>query len=428
MDAASRGGVRAMTSPAQPALPNIPRLPVEEVPPGEADAIKKMIRTLKDQLTKRYPKGVVRRDAHPKHHGLVKASFIIDEQIPIELRYGLFSTPGSQCEALIRFSNGNPIVGHDLIHDIRGFAIKLLLGPKRREAPLTFLSDAEGFGLTHDFVTATGEAFFGRDAVDFVDFVKVSENGLKVLAYFLRRFPSRLRGGLQMLSAQACPRSPLDTYFFSQAPYRLGPHCVKYQVRRLMPRQVRRDPWYRWFGVRHVLGTIVTGISFFSRGLAIWLPGFDVLRSFPGFDVLRSSLQRDLRNEEATLEFLVQRWPDLSKLPVWAIENATRRWNGPWVRVARIEIPRRVGNGQPSDQLDVGSPENLGEAERMNFTPWRALPDHQPLGSVNRARLAIYREMSRFRNEHPSRHQHAPAASNAPEDTLVDDEVGAPSA
>jgi hypothetical protein len=85
----------------------------------------------------------------------------------------------------------------------------------------------------------------------------------------------------------------------------------------------------------------------------------------------------------------VQRWPDLSKLPVWAIENATRRWEGRWVRVARIVIPE--------GQHDVGTEENLRKAERMNFTPWRVLPEHQPLGSVNRARFEIYRAMSAFR-------------------------------
>jgi len=345
-----------------------------------------MIETLQEQLTRRYPHGVIRRDAHPKHYGLVKATFIVDEQIPVALRHGLFLEPETQFEAVIRFSNGHPIVGHDLVHDLRGFAMKVLLGPQRPGAAPPFLDDAEDLGATHDFVMATGEAFFGRDAVDFVDFPEASENGLKVIRYFFRRFPRRLRGGWQMLAAQACPRSPLDAHFFSQSPYRLGPHCVKYQVRRLVSRRVKHDPWYRWFGIRHLLATIVTLISFTSRRLA---------QRLPGFDVLRSSLQHDLRSERATLEFLVQRWPDLARLPVWAIENATRRWDAPWVRVARIEIP--------SGQVDVGTDENLARAERINFTPWRALLEHQPLGSINRARLAIYREMSAFRNKSPHR-------------------------
>ncbi len=396
-----------MNAVARPvARPAIQRFPVEEVPPGENEAIESMIDTLKEQLTARYPHGVIRRDAHPKHYGLVEAHFIVDEQIPVALQHGLFSVPGSQCDALIRFSNGNPIMGHDLIHDIRGCAIKLLLGPERPGAPLTFLGDAEGLGATHDFVTASGEAFFGRDAVDFVDFIRVSENPWKVIAYFFRRFPRRLRGGLQMLSAQACPRSPLDTYFFSQTPYRFGPHCVKYQVRRFSPR-VKRDPWYRWFGVRHALGTIVTMLSLLSRSLA---------NRLPGFHELRTSLQRDVRNEGATLEFLVQRWPDLSKLPVWAIENGTRRWEAKWERVARIVIP--------AGQKDVGSKQNLEAAERMSFNPWRVLPEHQPLGSANRARLAIYREMSAFRNKLISRDQR-PQEAYGDRVEVVTDEVGA---
>ncbi len=370
-----------MNAVAPPVVrPAIQRFPVEEVPPGENAAIAGMVETLKEQLTKRYPQGVIRRDAHPKHYGLVTATFIVDEKIPVALRHGLFREPGTAFSARIRFSNGHPIVGHDLVHDLRGFAMKVLLGPQRPDDPIPFLDD-EATGLaTHDFVMATGEAFFGRDAVDFVDFLPASEHWWTVPFYFVRKFPRRLRGGWQMLSAQSCPRSPLDAYFFSQTPYRLGPHCVKYQVRRLEPRRVKRDPWYRWFGVRHLLASIVTPIGMVLRSVA---------RRLPGFDVLRSSLQRDLHDEGATLEFLVQRWPDLSRLPVWAIENATRRWEGRWERVARIEIPA----GQP----EVGTAENLQTAERLNFTPWRAWPEHQPLGSVNRARLEIYKAISAFR-------------------------------
>jgi len=368
-----------------------------------------MIEMLKEQLEQRYPKGeVVRRDAHPKHYGLVKARFIVDKQIPVTLRHGLFSVPELQCDALIRFSNGNPIVGHDLIHDIRGCAIKLLLGPERPGAPLTLVGDTPELGATHDFVTATGEAFFGRDAVDFVDFVKVSERSLKVIAYFFRRFPRRLRGGAQMLSAQACPRSPFDTYYFSQTPYRLGPHCVKYQVRRMEARKIKGDPWYRRPGIRHVLGTAVTLLNFLPPSISKPLIG-----RLPGCNVLRTSLQRDLHDEGATLEFLVQRWPDLSRLPVWAIENATRRWEGTWVRVARIVIPR--------GQDEVGKKDNLAVAERMNFTPWRALPEHQPLGSVNRARFEIYRAMSAFRLAHGAlpHTTHAKAADRANDEMSV---------
>jgi hypothetical protein len=189
-----------------------------------------------------------------------------------------------------------------------------------------------------------------------------------------------LRGAVQLLAGQACPRTPLDAYYFSQVPYRLGPHCVKYQVRRTEPWPLTRDKWYRRFGIRHLLATIVTPLGFMCRPLP---------SRFPGFDVLRHSLRRDLTSGPATLEFLVQRWPDLSNLPVWAIENATRRWSAPWERLATIQIPS-------------GAPYSGDEAERIDFNPWRVFFEHQPLGSISRARLTIYKEMSAFRNgPHP---------------------------
>ena len=37
--------------------------------------------------------------------------------------------------------------------------------------------------------------------------------------------------------------------------------------------------------------------------------------------------------------------------------------------------------------------------ENLSFTPWHALPEHRPLGGINRARKAIYRAISRQRHE-----------------------------
>jgi hypothetical protein len=35
----------------------------------------------------------------------------------------------------------------------------------------------------------------------------------------------------------------------------------------------------------------------------------------------------------------------------------------------------------------------------MSFNPWHALPEHRPLGDMNRARREIYWAMSAFRRE-----------------------------
>ncbi|MBF2075025.1 MAG: hypothetical protein IGS50_14865 [Synechococcales cyanobacterium C42_A2020_086] len=45
------------------------------------------------------------------------------------------------------------------------------------------------------------------------------------------------------------------------------------------------------------------------------------------------------------------------------------------------------------------SPEQFAFGEALSFTPWHALPAHQPLGSINRARKAIYQAGSEQRHQ-----------------------------
>src|SRR3954463_3490540 len=65
----------------------------------------------------------VRRGQHPKHHGCVGAEFIVQPDLPEELRHGVLRE-GRTFPALIRFSN----VRHwdDRKGDIHGMAIKLV--------------------------------------------------------------------------------------------------------------------------------------------------------------------------------------------------------------------------------------------------------------------------------------------------------------
>jgi Catalase len=344
-------------SPASPT-------PVEEIPAGERDAIRTMIATLRRQLTDRYvlKHETVRRDAHPKILGLVEAQFEVSPDCPAELRHGVFRRPGQRFDAQIRFSNGAPVMQHDLAPDVRGMAIKLpgVAGE--------FLPDGG-----HDFVLATAEAFFGSNAVDYADFPEASESMLNVLWYFAGGL--RLRGGLQLLRSLKTPASPLALEYFSQTPYRFGPHCVKYQARPIAARSCSGDPWYMQPVVRQALAPLAK----YPR----LMPG-----AIPA-DAVRNALIRDLTTGPVRMEFLVQRWPDLDSMPGWAIENATRTWPAPWARIATIEIAQQCSIPARDDR-----------AERMRFSPWHALKVHQPLGSINRARLAVYLAMSAFRNSH----------------------------
>ena len=73
--------------------------PLEHVPAGEAKSIEDVRAHALSELRKRYPESqqmLVRRDAHAKAHGCVKAAFEVDANIAPDLRVGTFSQPGQR--------------------------------------------------------------------------------------------------------------------------------------------------------------------------------------------------------------------------------------------------------------------------------------------------------------------------------------------
>jgi hypothetical protein len=93
---------------------------------------------------------------------------------------------------------------------------------------------------------------------------------------------------------------------------------------------------------------------------------------------------------------MVQLRADPRKMPV---EDPTIPWReaaAPFRKVATIHIPAQ----------DFTCRERKSFSEGLTFTPWHSLPDHRPLGGINRVRGAVYNEVSRLRhqkNEMPGR-------------------------
>ena len=72
------------------------------------------------------------------------------------------------------------------------------------------------------------------------------------------------------------------------------------------------------------------------------------------------------------------------------IENASVRWPeklSPFVPAATVRIPRQ--------KFDTPAHAELGR--RLSINPWHCLPEHRPLGNQSRARLRMYQELSRLR-------------------------------
>jgi hypothetical protein len=115
---------------------------------------------------------------------------------------------------------------------------------------------------------------------------------------------------------------------------------------------------------------------------------------------LRLALKRslDLLDRSALeFEFAAHTMGELS-LP---IEDGCADWDrlgAKRVVVATLMIPRQ----------DATSDERLALCERMVFTPWHALQQHRPLGSLNRSRLFSYLASAQERN-----------AANQPQATIA---------
>lgn len=276
------------------------------------------------------------RDAHTKHQRLVKATFTVPDGLPKALRHGLFAEPGTY-NAYIRFSNGRPtpLLPPDAAPDVRGMAIKLfgIEGPK--EAP-----DER---LTHDFILASHPTFFVPDIFAYVDFLR-----LPSLAEKLRLFP-------ELAKSFRTFENPLTTRYFSQTPYALGPHVVKYLVHPVLPAE---QP----------------AISLTPEQAAARPPNY-----------LRAAMASHLATAPATMAFCIQTPPDEAAA---LVDDATRFWDSEPVQVATLTIAPQHFTNPAQDAL----------AETISFNPWHCLHAHRPLGTVNLARRTVYRDASALRH------------------------------
>jgi hypothetical protein len=316
-------------------MPNIRSLAQEVIGPDEAAVTSEFIAFLEAASRRRDPEGPIRRFNQGRAAGCVEAEFVVTTGLPTALRVGLFATPGTY-RAFIRFANASS--HNDREKDVRGMSISI--------------ADVPGENLTpgsrkQDFVLNSHPVMVAPDAKEFMAFLEANEaGGLRRILYFAAH-PALARIGLAAQQHHSCH---LDIPYWSATPYLFGSgRAVKYIVR---PRANRPSP----------MPSPLTD------------------------NYLSEALRKRLDAADATFDFLVQFQVDADRMP---IEDATVEWkeeDSPYVAVASIQIPRQ----------QIAAPETAA-CEKSAFDPWHSLVEHRPLGSLNRARRAIYPALSDFR-------------------------------
>lgn len=335
-----------------------PANPFESIsqPDREKEEIQESTNLMKCLLDKRYvaENKKILRGVHPKSHGCVSATFKINDDIAMAYQVGLFSTPGKEHKAVIRFSNAAALVAPDMVNNenaSRGMAIKVYA------VDGNVLQDDSGEN-NQDFLMINTPSFA---FVNTEDYLKLNQILLKnndnpdeffaPLAINPATCPHGVLAAFKVIQEiKSRPvANPVEVQYFGAAPFLFGPdRAMKFSARPKGSLKQQQPP------------------------------------QNPSADYLKEALEQRLAEPEPIVfDFMIQvRHNDGSDL---GIEDATTVWDEnqfPFIPVATITIP--------TPQLDIYSQENENHCENLVFTPWHSLTDHQPLGSINRLRKDVY--------------------------------------
>ena len=323
-------------------------LPGQEYPEKNEDIIAaKIIKLLEDQMLRLYGKNKQLRQIHPKMNGFVKAEFIIENNLPQDLKVGIFGEAKSY-PAWIRFSNGDTKPLPDWKKDIRGFGIKIMdvAGDK--------IVQSKKDGGNNDFICMNTKNFVSRDVKHFHKILKVVTTPLTFFNFFSKIFSLITCLPILLRAAKAKVKCdhPFEVSYFSTVPYRFGDEtrAVKYAV---IPSEKNK-------------------LEYTDK---------------TNKDFLRANMAATLLQHEIVYNFFVQFQTDPVQMP---IEDPTVVWDSPLIKLATIRIPTQV----------FDTPERNELGDNLSFNSWHCLPEHKPLGNFNRVRRKIYDALYDFRNKH----------------------------
>jgi hypothetical protein len=289
--------------------------------------------------------GRILRFNQPRHSGCVKTDFKVPSDLPADLRVGLFAAPRT-FPAWIRFASATD--APDTEKDFRGMSIKLMQVEGSK-----LLGAGDASGDTHDFVLNSHPVLFVGNPEDFRDFVDYNLNSSPLL-FFLNPFNPHIRELRIVRAGRRHHSSHLAISYWSTTPYLFGEgRAVKYAAR---PCRQDRE--------RELPEELTDGY-------------------------LRDAMREQLAADGACFDFMVQFQVDAERMPV---EDATVEWDealSPFRTVARIDIPPQT----------FESPRQMAFCENLAFNPWQSLPEHRPLGGINRVRKDLYQELAEFRHQ-----------------------------
>ena len=319
----------------------------EEKPlPDEEAFLDSIISSFQIQMRKLWKPGGFERGGNTKTQGIVRAEFIVHDDLPAKLRQGIYAEPRTY-PAWVRFSGPGPYITPD-IDDVGFMSISIKLmgvpGPK--------LMEEEKFTL--DMFGVSTPTFVTPDTKANAQLQHASLQNAPMYYFINFDRPHILDAIMQSLWTKT-QSSPFEAPYFSCVPYLLGEgQAMQYSV---WPKSRKRTPIPR-------------------------LP----LR--PPDDYLRNAMVASLTQGDVEFDIRLQLQTDPHLMP---IENNAVLWPeklSPRVSAATVRIPRQKFN----------SPAQMDFAKKLSYNPWHTIAEHRPLGNQSRARRRMYLELSKLRH------------------------------
>jgi len=315
----------------------------EKVPADEERLIKDMKVILQEKMSTDYPAGQTKRDAHPKNLACLQAEFIVEPNIPAELKKGIFEFSGTH-PAWIRISSSSGKIQSDKVKDLRGFAIKIMGVKGERFQTQNEEKETQDFILISHPTMPLGTVKLFHEAV----YYSIKWSPLVFLSRLV--VSGKFHLITELRKARQNQTSPLDIRYWSTTPYLCGSdYSVKYSI----------------------------------------VPTSRLKSSLPPRltdHYLTENMEKHLAANEASFDFMIQVQKDPGRMPV---EDAGVEWSekeSPFIKVATIRIPPQAFRTKEREEL----------AEDLSFSPAHSLIEHRPIGGINRARVEIYRHLSAF--------------------------------
>ena len=312
----------------------------------EEEWVDSIIKSFTDQMTLLWKPGRFERGGNTKTHGIVRAEFIVHDDLPPELRRGIFAQPRTY-PAWVRFSGPGPYITPDI--DDVGFmsiGIKLMrvAGPK--------LMEEEKF--TQDMFAVSTPTFVTPDVRANAQLQIESLKNAQIF-YFLNLHQHHVLDLIMQSLWIKTQSSPFEAPYFSCVPYLLGEgQAMQYSV---WPKIVRR--------------TRIPRLPF-----------------RPPDDYLRNAMVAALNSGDVELDIRLQLQRDSHLMP---LENNAVLWPeklSPRISAATLRIPRQKFDS--AAQLDF--------AKKLSYNPWHCIAEHRPLGNQNRARRRMYWALATLRH------------------------------